>query len=613
MPLALTSSRIAILRDHVTAGDRIAYYEQLGEWGFRYGALAVGVVTQETFSGEVANIFNEAVANRSGILLFPNDFAQIGIDLMIRDFNARTAAGSPALRGEELSVNTIENYHELAFARFGVPITAWTPFVALQAQPTQAAREGLWDRLLADSFLGTGAGYAEILLDSARSLNAQYVFDLTGAAGEALLSPSGAFGNYSITRTIGGDTSAIVGGGPNNDRITLTSKGDVALGFAGNDTITGGAGDDRIYGGEGADVLTGGGGADLIDGGSNGSFLGFGGGDVYVDSRDGGARDVLIDIERVQGTGDGSYSIASSFSALPGLLDLRAASLQVAAASQEVTIRSEAAIAEALRDGRATMDLDADGFFAFADVNGEVFLTIDEFNFGDAGVFIEAGREADARMGTGGRDRIFGENNADLIAADAGDDMVFGRDGADEISGEGGRDRLFGQNGDDRLFGDRGEDALYGGRGNDLLSGGADDDRLFGQGGSDIVAGGQGDDRLYGQGGDDTVLGGSGDDRIFAGSGDDSVAGGAGNDRIFLGSGDDVLVFADSGGADQVYGFGRGDRIAFDIEGVQTFTDVLAFASGSRWRTEFEFDDATTLMVYGLDAHTLSEDQFLFV
>lgn len=449
-------------------------------------------------------------------------------------------------------------------------------------------------------------------MDSARNLNAQYVFDLTGAAGEALLSPSGAFGNYSITRTIGGDTSVIVGGGPSNDRITLTSRGDVALGFAGNDTITGGSGDDRIYGGEGADVLTGGGGADVIDGGSNGSFLGFGGGYVYIDSRDGDARVVLIDIERVQGTGDGSYSVASSFSSLPSLLNLRAAPLEIATATAEIAPRGEAAIAEALRDGRATMDLDADGFFAFTNVNGEVFLTIEEFNFADAGVFIEAGREEDATIGTGGRDRIFGDDDADLIAADAGDDIVFGRGGADEISGEGGRDRLFGQDGDDRLFGDRGEDALYGGKGNDLLSGGADDDRLFGQNGGDIVVGGQGDDRLYGQGGDDTLLGGSGDDRIFAGLGNDSVAGGAGDDRIFLGSGDDVLVFANGGGRDRVYGLGQGDQIAFDIEGIETFTDVLAFASGSRGRTEFEFDDVTTLTVYGLDAHTLTEDQFLF-
>ncbi|CTQ31247.1 hypothetical protein JAN5088_00001 [Jannaschia rubra] len=90
------------------------------------------------------------------------------------------------------------------------------------------------------------------------------------------------------------------------------------------------------------------------------------------------------------------------------------------------------------------------------------------------------------------------------------------------------------------------------------------------------------------------------------------MAGGAGNDRIFLGGGDDTLIFADGGGTDRVYGFGQGDRIVFEIEGIETFADVLTFASGSQGRTEFEFDDATSLAVYGLDAHALTEDQFLF-
>lgn len=50
MPLALTSSRIAILRDHVTAGDRIAYYEQLGEWGFRFDFTRSSRVASASFS-----------------------------------------------------------------------------------------------------------------------------------------------------------------------------------------------------------------------------------------------------------------------------------------------------------------------------------------------------------------------------------------------------------------------------------------------------------------------------------------------------------------------------------------------------------------------------------
>ena len=295
----------------------------MGEWGYRYGELASGVLTQETFSGLVANIFNDNRAEDEGVNLRPNDFAEIGIDLMIRDFNARTAAGSPARRGEELSVDTIETYHAAAFARFGVSIEAWTPHEALAAQSTQAGREDLWDRLLRDNLLTTGVAYTDILLD-AFTPSGSYGRAVTAASIQATFASSGDFGDYSIIRTIGGETSAIVGGGPGNSSITLSNRGDVALGFAGNDTITGGSGDDRICGGQDADVLTGGGGADLIDGGDSSSFFGGANVDIYVDSFDSGANDVLLNIERIVGRGDGSYDITDAFSDLPFLLELRA-------------------------------------------------------------------------------------------------------------------------------------------------------------------------------------------------------------------------------------------------------------------------------------------------
>lgn len=613
MPQALTSARISILRDHVNAGDRIAYYEQLAEWGYRYGALAVGVVTQETFSGKVANIFNEAVANRSGVLLMPNDFGRLGIDLMIRDFNARIASGSPALRGEELPVTTIQNYHAAAFDIYDIPITAWTPFRALQAQPNQAAREDLWDRLLSDSYLGSGAGYAEILIDSIGSGNAQYLFDLSGASGEAILTSSGAYGGYNFARTIGGNTSYIVGGGTGADRISLSNNGDVALGFAGNDTIIGGNGADRLYGGQGTDSLTGGLGADVIDGGA-------GGADIYVDSRDAGARDVLINIERIQGSGDGSYSITNSFSNLPSLLGPRTASIGVEDENQaeatadtaQIVVRGDAVIGTAMRDGLATLDIDADGHFVFANVNGEIFLTIEEFNFVDAEVFLEAGREADAIRGTAQHDSLRGTNGVDLIVADDGNDIVFGGGAADEISGEGGADRIFGEDGADRLFGDRGEDQLYGGRGADLLVGGSDHDQLFGQEDNDILVGGHGNDSLFGSAGFDTLLGGSGDDMLFGDAGDDVISGGGGADRIFLGSGNDVVLFADGHGKDQVFGFGDDDRFEFSFASISTFEEVMAFASGSASVTKFDFDDETQLTVYGIGIGELSSDHFLF-
>jgi len=43
MPEILDQPRLDILFVHVEAGDRIAYYTQLAEWGYRYGNLALGL------------------------------------------------------------------------------------------------------------------------------------------------------------------------------------------------------------------------------------------------------------------------------------------------------------------------------------------------------------------------------------------------------------------------------------------------------------------------------------------------------------------------------------------------------------------------------------------
>jgi hypothetical protein len=45
MPTPLNSANFAILQAYSNAGDRIAYYSQLSEWGYTYAGLALGVVT----------------------------------------------------------------------------------------------------------------------------------------------------------------------------------------------------------------------------------------------------------------------------------------------------------------------------------------------------------------------------------------------------------------------------------------------------------------------------------------------------------------------------------------------------------------------------------------
>lgn len=45
MPQSLTQDQLDLLEMHVEAGDRIVHYSQLVEFGFEYGRLALGVVT----------------------------------------------------------------------------------------------------------------------------------------------------------------------------------------------------------------------------------------------------------------------------------------------------------------------------------------------------------------------------------------------------------------------------------------------------------------------------------------------------------------------------------------------------------------------------------------
>ncbi|MGL4309316.1 MAG: hypothetical protein ACRCSU_02430 [Paracoccaceae bacterium] len=49
----LTTEQKDILRAHVDAGDRIAYYTALASFGEVYGALALGVVLNNTQTGDV--------------------------------------------------------------------------------------------------------------------------------------------------------------------------------------------------------------------------------------------------------------------------------------------------------------------------------------------------------------------------------------------------------------------------------------------------------------------------------------------------------------------------------------------------------------------------------
>ncbi|MCL6283083.1 Ig-like domain-containing protein [Ruegeria sp. 2012CJ41-6] len=214
---------------------------------------------------------------------------------------------------------------------------------------------------------------------------------------------------------------------------------------------------------------------------------------------------------------------------------------------------------------------------AFVDLDGNPYAGIGEGDTSSFNVTTDVTPSlAQAERGT------FGD---DLLRAGAGDDRINGRFGDDIVSGGAGNDRL------------------KGGFGNDELNGGADDDRLIGGFGSDTLKGGEGNDVLKG---------GIGRDVLAGGAGDDVLKGGWGRDSFVFDGGHDVIRDFDTG-FEFLWWSLPGDSIVLDIEGVDSFGDVLASASQVGRHTRLEFNDDDSLLLRNVWVAELDSDDFAFV
>lgn len=161
--------------------------------------------------------------------------------------------------------------------------------------------------------------------------------------------------------------------------------------------------------------------------------------------------------------------------------------------------------------------------------------------------------------------------------------------------------------------GDAGRDRLLGGNEDDIFSGEGSADVLKGRDGWDDLSGGAGADRLFGGRGNDILDGGAGNDLLQSGFGRDLVEGGTGDDQIFLRRGVDTIVFNQGDGDDTVNNFGKRDVFQLDVEGIETFDDVIDAASGRGRRVELDFGDGDSITLTNTSLDDLSESNFLFV
>ena len=516
MPTSLGATQFAILQAHADAGDRIAYYTQLQDWGYNYGGLALSVVTNDitqSLSGATANIF---FLQNAGKPVSHDELATVSLNLMRFDLAARQSfAGSAS--GQELPVDTVQDYHATAFGLVGVSVDAWTPNFVLGELDTVAEREAYWDSLLNSSSIGAWLDTAIEALSPPSLAGAAYITELTITGGLALTAPTTDYGPFSIS--LGNADGGVMAGGNELDNVvTGTSGADVLIGFDGADSLYGGNGDDRLYGGTDGLIPNG----DLMDGGQ--------GLDTYYagtfDNANDSGTDGALDVYNMNGgsfsDADGAYDGAALIQGL-GLPSLPFFSLARASAMSVSAEESAPTLGDYINAGIVTYTMDENGARVLEVVSTGQQLIENNANWGDGGFDLDVGREGISARGTTEDDRMYGDRDANLMVGLDGDDRLVGRSGDDEISGGSGDDRVFGGRGDDEVYGDRGDDVVHGGHGDDNIWGNTGDDRLFGNHGDDAMSGGLGNDLLVGGSGDDVLRGNAGADRLFGGSGSDTA------------------------------------------------------------------------------------------
>ena len=410
---------------------------------------------------------------------------------------------------------------------------------------------------------------------------------LTGSAGADAI--EGLAGNDVITGLGGGD---VIDAGDGDDQVSGGDGNDIIVGGSGVDIINGGAGDDQIHGGLGNDVIDGGSGNNEIFGDEGDDQISNTGGSANIYGGDGNdtinASGFIVNGEDGNDTitatggvvfmqgGLGDDTLTNLFGSLGGNLygDQGNDILRIENASGNFAIGG---------DGDDDITVVGVGGFANNSVNGDAgndvlrisgggsvwlgtglnqvillsaggFVTINEFNGGEAGDVIDLSIFGPNPFGPGGRLTMSGSPGVAFV-----DDSVTGMRivfmgtapenlstynlgvanplyapvalnliGAfNEFPDIEYADELVGADGDDTISGAAGADLLFGGGGNDNINGGT---------GNDTFRGGTGNDTLIGGGGVNAMFGDAGNDQFNLAAADSgsTIDGGIGTDRLLI-------------------------------------------------------------------------------
>ncbi|WP_162143788.1 calcium-binding protein [Hellea balneolensis] len=373
-------------------------------------------------------------------------------------------------------------------------------------------------------------------------------------------------------------------GGRENDVLIGSHGDDYLIGQQGDDLLQGGGGDDQIQGGFGNDTVS------YLDSTSGVNVLldlNFDDNDVIGSSSGGSGGDSLFFIENVYGSyfadiiagsdenntlvGYGGGDTIYGFGGKDIIVLGDGQNLANGGNDSDIVLFYHAT--EYVRVDLRDMTVEGDS------VEGTTIELIEHLGGSYFDDRLYGNDENNILMGLAGDDSLRGYDGVDFIIGGEGNDLLRGGDGDDVLSGDEGNDRLRGDDGDDIIDGGDGSDTveytladsgvevdLEDGEGFEISSSadvghdtltsienitGSDyDDRLFGDDFENTINGEDGDDTIRGRGGDDQIYGGDDEDFIRGGDGEDFIDGGRdndtlegddGNDRILGGHGNDVI------------------------------------------------------------------------
>ena len=327
-----------------------------------------------------------------------------------------------------------------------------------------------------------------------------------------------------IFQIIGDDRDNILKGTSGSDYIKGLKGDDKIYGEGGSDYIEGDEGNDEIYGGDGIDRIHGGSGNDKIYGGNDRDFLYGDEGDdeIYGEEGDdhieGGSGADYMD----GGTGINTLSYGSSPSGV--IVNLATKELTGGHADGDRIVNFQN-IGGSEYDDTLIGD-DGDNHINGESGNDKIYGGKgDDHLFGGPGEDYLYGEEGDDHLtGFEGKDHIDGGEGIDTVSYH----HPYSTEGV-IVNLKEGKGYLGYASGDtykniENVVGSKHRDKIYGNEENNLLNGMEGDDEIYGGKGDDIIIAITGDNKLYGEEGDDTIVVGTGSNYIDGGDGEDTLS-----------------------------------------------------------------------------------------